>query len=392
MPTVRLCPVYNGWQAFGNTGLTLNGGKVYTYAAGTTTPQATYTDNSGGVANANPIVLDSAGRPPAEVWLIEGDSYKLEVKDSLGNSLATYDNIIGIHDFLAGSPNFSFAGTQFFQNVNIAGQLTFGPANAPRIKADFSNATIANRLIFQSSTVNGNTDMVAIPNGISTQSSFNLFNGTDTANSGFGHIAISNGEFALQSSRTGVGVSLPMTFAVGNAGTPEAMRISLANNQLLIATSTESPVTGAKLRVNGIVQIDNAVAFHVTTSAASNIPNTTFTQVGFNTVTFNQNSSFNIATGRFTPPAGKYALMVNAGNTGSVDQARWLVMIYKNGVVLASFNATASGVAAQNAHISVVVDANGTDYFEGYVWQNSGGNYTLSNTAQDTFFCGYRIG
>ena len=42
-------------------GVPLAGGLLYTYAAGTTTPQTTYTDSTGATANSNPIVLDSRG-------------------------------------------------------------------------------------------------------------------------------------------------------------------------------------------------------------------------------------------------------------------------------------------------------------------------------------------
>ena len=41
-------------------GKPLAGGFVYFYAAGTTTPQATYTDATLATQNANPAVLDSA--------------------------------------------------------------------------------------------------------------------------------------------------------------------------------------------------------------------------------------------------------------------------------------------------------------------------------------------
>ena len=71
-----------GWQFLDNNGNPLAGGLLYTYAAGTTTPQATYTTAAGNVANANPIVLDSAGRVANQVWLTAGVSYKLE-KDPL---------------------------------------------------------------------------------------------------------------------------------------------------------------------------------------------------------------------------------------------------------------------------------------------------------------------
>lgn len=51
------------------------GGKLYTYQAGTTTPLATYTDNTGTVANANPIISDSSGQ--SHIWLTVGAAYKL---------------------------------------------------------------------------------------------------------------------------------------------------------------------------------------------------------------------------------------------------------------------------------------------------------------------------
>lgn len=72
-----------------SNGAPLAGGLVYTYAAGTTTPQATYTDSTGTVPASNPVVLDSAGR--ATIWMI--GYYKIVVKDSLGNTIHTDDNI-----------------------------------------------------------------------------------------------------------------------------------------------------------------------------------------------------------------------------------------------------------------------------------------------------------
>jgi hypothetical protein len=93
---VNLSPIGNGQQFFDNTGLPLNGGLIYTYQAGSTTPLATYTDINGTIANSNPIVLDSSGRPPNEVWLTYGFNYKFVVKTSAGVTLGTYDNIYGI--------------------------------------------------------------------------------------------------------------------------------------------------------------------------------------------------------------------------------------------------------------------------------------------------------
>ena len=93
---VNLSPIGNGQQFFDNTGLPLNGGLIYTYQAGSTTPLATYTDINGTVANSNPIVLDSSGRLPNEVWLTYGFNYKFVVKTSAAVTLGTYDNLYGI--------------------------------------------------------------------------------------------------------------------------------------------------------------------------------------------------------------------------------------------------------------------------------------------------------
>jgi hypothetical protein len=68
----------------------LVGGMLYTYIAGTTTLQATYTDSTAATANTNPIVLDSRGE--ANVWL-GGAIYKFVLKDADDALIWTVDNI-----------------------------------------------------------------------------------------------------------------------------------------------------------------------------------------------------------------------------------------------------------------------------------------------------------
>ena len=86
-----------GAQFFNNSGVILSGGLVYTYAAGTTTPQTAYTTSSGSTAHANPIVLDSAGRVPSggEIWLTDAVAYKFVLQTSTAVLIATYDNVTG---------------------------------------------------------------------------------------------------------------------------------------------------------------------------------------------------------------------------------------------------------------------------------------------------------
>ena len=112
--TVYLSPVGGaGAQFFDNNGDPLTGGKLYTYAAGTTTPQVTYTTSAGNVAHTNPIILDSAGRVPSggEIWLSFA-SYKFAVYTSANVLIATYDNIRGIGASEYVPENFTGTGSQ----------------------------------------------------------------------------------------------------------------------------------------------------------------------------------------------------------------------------------------------------------------------------------------
>lgn len=93
---VNLSPIGNGFQFFTNDGLPLNGGRIYTYQAGSTNPLTTYTDFNGNVPNSNPIILGTDGRPSLEIWLSEGYNYKFVLQDADGNLIQTYDNIYGI--------------------------------------------------------------------------------------------------------------------------------------------------------------------------------------------------------------------------------------------------------------------------------------------------------
>lgn len=111
MPTVRLSPIFNGWQGFTPGGLPLGGGFVYTYLAGTSTLAATYTTTSGSVANANPIPLGSDGRPPSEIWLPIGSAYKFVLTGFDLVPIATYDDILGVSDI---------------NNLNAAGNTVLG--------------------------------------------------------------------------------------------------------------------------------------------------------------------------------------------------------------------------------------------------------------------------
>jgi hypothetical protein len=100
-----------GWQFFDNNGAPLSGGLLYAYVAGTTTPIATYTSYTGATPNPNPIVLDSAGRPPEQIWIDATTTAKFILKTSTNVTIWTKDNIAAFSSANASDINFIASGS-----------------------------------------------------------------------------------------------------------------------------------------------------------------------------------------------------------------------------------------------------------------------------------------
>lgn len=119
-------------------GAPLAGGKVYTYAAGTTTPLATYTNAGGLVPNTNPVILDARGE--ADLWYASGTSYKVVLKDANDATIWTVDNI-------------ATTGTMALQNANAV---------------NITGGTIGSGVTFNGNTTgtaSNVTGIVAVANG-----------------------------------------------------------------------------------------------------------------------------------------------------------------------------------------------------------------------------------
>ena len=99
-------------QEFGNDGRLLNGGKIYSYALGTTTPKATYQDINGEAANTNPVILDSVGS--ASIYL--NGSYTFWLFDENDVQLGSPVDILGgLNDYIT-----SGGSGQFADNIAIS--------------------------------------------------------------------------------------------------------------------------------------------------------------------------------------------------------------------------------------------------------------------------------
>lgn len=120
-------------QFFNSNGTVCSGCKLNTYAAGTTNPIPTFTDSTGLVQNPNPVVMDSAGRPPNEIWM-SNSSYKLNLQTSAGANIWTTDGIKG-----------AYSSTQYFigDGTCSAPALTFtAETNTGLIRSSAGNISL----------------------------------------------------------------------------------------------------------------------------------------------------------------------------------------------------------------------------------------------------------
>jgi hypothetical protein len=141
--TVMPMPKFIGTDDSNNP---ISGGKLCSFQAGTTTALSTYSDVALTVANANPVILDAAGR--ATVYLTPGLSYKFILKTAgtdstcnTGTTVWTQDNVLGVP---AASSNVDIAGLA--GEALTAGQAVYlsagdgGKTAGQWYKADASNS------------------------------------------------------------------------------------------------------------------------------------------------------------------------------------------------------------------------------------------------------------
>lgn len=86
---MQLLPALDQYFIDGD-GLPIAGGKLHSYAAGTSDELATYADASG-TPNTNPVILDSNGR--ATIWIDPAFAYKFVLTDADDNVLRTRDGV-----------------------------------------------------------------------------------------------------------------------------------------------------------------------------------------------------------------------------------------------------------------------------------------------------------
>lgn len=216
--------------------------------------------------------------------------------------------------------------------LSIANNLTFSNTGS-LITGDFSNASIANRVAFQSSTINANSFISTIPNGSGTTSAFKAYNNSVPTNSASMSMFAAPSSVSLNSEMNGSGTLLPMTFQM--AGT-EYFRMNTTGNVLIGTTLDDA---SSLLQVNGQLHL-------VATGKGIEFPD------GTKQITANGTTA-PVST-LYTPAAGTTSI-TTGGYTPS------FIQVYQNGVKLVNGS---DFTATDSVHVVLTNPSGSGDTFE----------------------------
>lgn len=205
-----------------------------------------------------------------------------------------------------------------------------------KVTGDFTNATVANRNSFQTSTTNGSTGIYALPNGTSTAASWQATNAADPTNASKILIA-TNGSTDVQlvSGINGTGTYLPLSFYTNGT---QQMQLSTAGiltgtagNLMLVQGTNVATTSGTAATFTGIPSWVKriTIAYNaVQTNGASLLQIQLGTASGFVTSGYlgsyqSSGAAANSTAGFIINQAGSSAYVFNGGATISLITANY---------------------------------------------------------------------
>jgi hypothetical protein len=282
MPTVTLSPVFKQ-KFFDNSGIPLNGGKLFSYLAGTSTKTSTYSDAAGASLNANPVIMNFRGE--ADVFIEPNKGYKFVLAPSTDTDPPT-------------NPIWSLDNVRSSQLITLYGGVDTGVTNAYVLTftANFTAYTDGIVIYWIPSNTNGGASTINV-NGLGAVSITNQDGSALTASqlvaSQVAVIMYKGGAFLLLSSGiapslitgsfvpawTGFGVSPPtctifytkiaglviLTFGATNTtGTSTATAMTITNLPSILRPQTDANPRFPCILTDNTAQAAGAFGFGAT--------------------------------------------------------------------------------------------------------------------------------
>jgi hypothetical protein len=193
--------------------------------------------------------------------------------------------------------------------------------------------------------------------------------------------------------------------------TPPANSITntMLNSSAITGQTAETSVAGgdqiliyddsvSALRKMTIANLGNTPAFSVYRNTTQSLSDNVATKVQFNTEVFDTDNAFDSTTNyRFTVPSGKggkYFISLSIGGKSTTGIDQFFTKLYKNGSLLYQNYIDVGPTTTEfTAVVSVIVELAATDFVEGFIQLDGepAGTYTVSDTARQTNFNGFRL-
>ena len=214
IPTLNQNTTGTAANVTGVVGATNGGTSQSTYAVGDILyASATNTLSKLPVGTSGQVLTVATGAP---TWATPAGGGTVTSVNAAGNTAGTSGagiTVSGGPITTTGSLTLAL-GDVYPTSVTTPGDLSL-TGSAKRILGDFSNATVANRTIFQTTTSNNQTLVTAIPKGSSSTSGFQVESDSAATNSVYGLFQSDGSYVSLQSGARGSATTKPMVFLVG---------------------------------------------------------------------------------------------------------------------------------------------------------------------------------
>lgn len=279
------------------------------------------------------VTVSNVPQDPFTAYTVSGNTLTFDSAPPSGtNNIDVVYRATNVQTFVP-SPGATVGGP-----FGIQGNLNFfGTGN--RITGDFSNATLANRVMFQTSTASSRTQIGVLPNGSGAEGRalVNLYNSTDPSNASTTVLYVDASISAVLADRNGTGTYLPMTFYTGGS---ERMRIDTSGNfQFNSGYGSVATAYGCRAWVN--FNGTGAVAIR----ASGNVTSITDNGTGNYTVNFttampdrnyavvqcagNVSTNACYLTSFYTPATGSVRLLCRSDAATTIDADECNVAIFR---------------------------------------------------------------
>ena len=135
----------------------------------------------------------------------------------------------------------------------------------------------------------------------------------------------------------------------------------------------------------------NTPAFQAGLSSNQSITQDTSVKVTFDTELFDSDGTYDNSTNyRWTPAeSGKYYVYANARFVVSTDFENFQMSIRKNGTDVLFMNRRHTHYGS--TYIGGIVDSDADDYFEAFIYQDTGGSINVNGEVVQTYFGGFKV-